>query len=525
MVGPSNKQSLVPAGGSMSAPYPVIEDLFTMPFQPGDVIVGKYEVIGLIGTGGVGFVVSARHVGFDERVALKFLRPEFATHPEAVARFTIEARASFKIRSEHVARVLDVDSLPDGTPFIAMELLEGTDLRSLLDRRLMLPIELAADCALETCEALAAAHAMHVIHRDIKPANLFLTGQGNATDHIKVLDFGISKVALASQTHRALTRIAVGTPPYMSPEQVRASSDLDARSDIWSLGCVLYEMLTGTAPFDRMSLMQSCAAVLEDDPVPVRDLRSVIPQELEDIVARCLQKDPGARYADIAEVAQALVPFGSGKCGGYANRCRALLNGERLARSSTPSAFPAVRPSASTLGFRTSTASRLPAVESAMRVSFVEAMPPTAAIADPISRVTALHSTDGGIAKVGARGDKTPLLRWALGVTGVLLALVATGLLLRDGREHPSAHVAATATAPKGNLQQDTRSALSEQPSPAADAKPEPFTPPPSAATPAPTPAALKSSADAKRKRVAKAAARSVASKRFSQIDEIDVGF
>jgi serine/threonine protein kinase len=345
-----DKQSSRPAQPSMSGPRTTAIEPFTMPFQPGEVIVGKYKVIRLIGTGGVGFVVSARHVGFDEVVALKFLRPEFATHAEAVTRFTIEARASFKIKSEHVARVLDVDTLLDGTPFIAMELLEGTDLRSLLERCRVLAIQPAVDYALQTCEALAAAHSLHVIHRDIKPENLFLTGPGDETDHIKVLDFGISKVALTGtgrHTNQALTRIAVGTPPYMSPEQVRASSDLDARSDIWSLGCVLYELLTGTAPFDRMSLMQSCAAVLEEQPAPPRDLRPSVSHELDAVVMRCLEKHPDARFQNVAELAEALAPFGSGQLGTYSDRCRAFLNGEGLGRRSTPSALPPVprRPS------------------------------------------------------------------------------------------------------------------------------------------------------------------------------------
>ena len=343
------ESKLSPTGAASSVrpglASPALES-FSMPFQPGEVIAGKYKVIRLIGTGGVGFVVAARHVGFDEVVALKFLRPEFATHPEAVSRFTIEARASFKIKSEHVARVLDVDTLADGTPFIAMELLEGTDLRSLLDRCRMLAIEPAVDYVLQTCEALAAAHALRIIHRDIKPENLFLTGPGDETDQIKVLDFGISKVALTGtgrQTNQALTRIAVGTPPYMSPEQVRACRDLDARSDIWSLGCVLYELLTGTAPFDRLSLMQSCAAVLEEDPVPLRDVRPVISHELDDVVLRCLQKDPAARFQDVAELAEALTPFGSGQLATYSERCRAFLTGEGFLRRSTPNTVPPVR--------------------------------------------------------------------------------------------------------------------------------------------------------------------------------------
>ena len=348
-----DKQVKLPVRGSLSGVRSVTEPdaepssrqltqgtlgAFELPFQHGEVIGGKYKVIRLIGTGGVGFVVSARHIGFDEIVALKFLRPEFSTHTEAVTRFTIEARASFKIKSEHVARVIDVDSLPDGTPFIAMELLEGTDMRSLLDRCRVLPIASAVDYALQTCEALAAAHAQHIIHRDIKPENLFLSGQGEPADQIKVLDFGISKVALEGpkrQTQPALTRVAVGTPPYMSPEQVRASSDLDARADIWSVGCVLYEFLTGTAPFDRMSLMQSCAAVLEEEPVPPRDLRLPIPLELDAVVMRCLRKDPQERYQDVAELAQALVPFASERFRGYAQRCRDQLSCESTGRRPT----------------------------------------------------------------------------------------------------------------------------------------------------------------------------------------------
>jgi serine/threonine protein kinase len=303
---------------------------FRMPFEPGDVIASKYRVQQLIGTGGVGFVVAATHVGLDDSVALKFLKPEFATNEEAVTRFTIEARASFKIKNEHVARVLDVDTLPDGTPFMVMELLEGSDLRSILETHRYLPIPLAVDFALQSCEALAAAHALHIVHRDIKPENLFVTLYGEG-DHIKVLDFGISKVALTQAplpTRKtratALTMMAVGTPPYMSPEQVRASTDLDARADIWSLGCVLYELLTGNAPFERMSLMQACAAVLEEEPLPLREGCPEASAELEAAVMRCLRKEPAERYGNIAELAHALAPFGT-RSKACADRCTELL--------------------------------------------------------------------------------------------------------------------------------------------------------------------------------------------------------
>ncbi len=304
---------------------------FDLPFAPGEILVDKYCVQKLIGTGGVGFVVAATHVGLDDSVALKFLKPEFATHPEAVARFVTEARACFKIKNEHVARVLDVDTLPDGRPFMVMELLEGRDLRSILEAHHYLPVELAVDLALQTCEALAAAHARQIVHRDIKPENLFVTQSGE-DDHIKVLDFGISKVALTQQAQQptrktratVLSMMSVGTPPYMSPEQVRAASDLDARSDIWSLGCVIYELLTSKAPFERMSLMQSCAAVLEDEPLPLRESCPEAPEALEVAVMRCLRKNPAERFADVAELAQALAPFGS-RSVHCADRCAELL--------------------------------------------------------------------------------------------------------------------------------------------------------------------------------------------------------
>ena len=331
--------------GDVAQQEPGPTDLSQIPFEPGQLIHGKYELLRLLGSGGVGYVVAARHIGFDDLVALKFLRPEFATHQEAVSRFTIEARASFRLRSEHVARMLDVD-IHDGVPFIAMELLEGQDLRNVLEARRVLEVAPTVDYLLQTCEALAAAHAIGVIHRDIKPENLFLLGNGDGHEHLKVLDFGISKVAVRGdnrKTHQALTRLAVGTPPYMSPEQVRASSALDARSDIWSVGCVLYELLTGTAPFDRVSLMQACAAVLEDEPLAPHELNAQVPEGLSAIVMRCLRKDPNDRFPDVASLAEALSTFGSGRFASYAARCRAHLAGEGPGRRSTPTGYTSVQ--------------------------------------------------------------------------------------------------------------------------------------------------------------------------------------
>jgi serine/threonine protein kinase len=289
---------------------------FTMPFAAGEVLGGKYKVLDLVGTGGVAFVVSARHVALDEVVALKFLRPEFATHAEAVRRFTIEGRANFKIQSDHVVRVLDVDALADGTPFIVMELLEGTDLGRELEARGALPIDQAVSYALQACEGLATAHAAYVVHRDIKPENLFLTKNEQGVLRVKLLDFGISKVALgnlgksehSSPAHAQGTTI-LGSPPYMSPEQVRGSSETDARTDIWSLGCVLYELLTNRTPFERPSVAETCAAILTDAPLALRKLCPAAPAELEAVVMRCMTKEPGGRFQDVGQLANALLPF------------------------------------------------------------------------------------------------------------------------------------------------------------------------------------------------------------------------
>jgi serine/threonine protein kinase len=313
------------AGGTLAGPGPQTvfgPPPFTMPFSPGQVLAGKYEVVSLIGVGGISFVVAALHRGFDNYVALKFLRPEFALHPEAARRFIAEAKSNFKLRSEHIVRVLDVDRLPNEKPFMVMERLAGFELRALIADRGPLSVELAVDFALQTCEALATAHAARVIHRDIKPENLFVTRHSDQPEQIKVLDFGICREVLTlDQPHqRIVTTEAVGSPPYMSPEQVRGAPDIDARSDIWSLGCVLYEMLSGTAPFHRPSAPEAFAAVLEAPAPPLRELVADLPQELDAVVARCLAKEPRDRFQSVAELADALVPFAPVRA--YANAAR-----------------------------------------------------------------------------------------------------------------------------------------------------------------------------------------------------------
>jgi len=304
------------------------QDPTDLPFTPGELIAGKYEVLKLIGSGGMGYVLSAMHVELGEVVALKFLRPEALLIDELVERFAREARAAAKIRSEHVARVFDVGTLPDGVPFIVMEHLEGLDLADTLQQQGPLPIKVAVEYVMQACEALAAAHAAGVVHRDIKPENLFLTRHAQGLDFIKILDFGISKVAL-TPGKRAFVRtmMPLGSPVYMSPEQIRASDQVDARTDIWSLGCVLFELLTGTVAFDEPTLMQLSAAILEQDPVPLRALLPDAPPELEAVVLKCLEKDITKRYSNIAELAIALYPFAPRRSRISAERCyHALKN-------------------------------------------------------------------------------------------------------------------------------------------------------------------------------------------------------
>lgn len=299
--------------------------------SPGDVLGGKYRVVNLIGEGGMGYVMSATHVELGELVALKFLRPEAMQFQELVGRFAREAQAAAKIRSEHVARVYDVGTTPMGVPYIVMEHLQGQDLASLLEDGTRVSVETAVDYVMQACEGLASAHALGIVHRDIKPENLFLTQSGpGAPSVIKLVDFGISKVDLTlpqPQGSRAMaqTTTLLGSPRYMSPEQIRNSTQVDGRADIWALGCVLYELFTGHPAYNAPSLMELGAAILGDEPVPVRVLANSVPPELDAVVTRCLQKRPADRFQNVAELAAALLPFGPRRARMFAERCQSLL--------------------------------------------------------------------------------------------------------------------------------------------------------------------------------------------------------
>lgn len=282
------------------------------PVRPGDVLAGKFEVERVLGEGGMGVVVAARHLELDQRVAVKFLLPEIAKRNDAAERFRREARAAVKIKSEHVARVLDVGSNEDGVPYMVMEYLEGHDLGDELRARGPLPIEEAVRYLLEACEAVAEAHAAGIVHRDLKPANLFLAQRADGTRLVKVLDFGISKsVSGGSAADLSLTATSalIGSPLYMSPEQMHSAKSVDTRTDIWSLGAILYQLLANRPPYVAESIPSLCSALLNDTPPPLSDFREDVPAGLQQAISKALAKDRELRWQNVAELCVALVPF------------------------------------------------------------------------------------------------------------------------------------------------------------------------------------------------------------------------
>ena len=310
-----------------------MENARNVALVPGQVLANKYRVERIIGQGGFGVVVAAHHLQLDERVAIKVLLPEIASRPDAVARFLREGRATIKIRSEHVVRVLDVGTLESGAPFLVMEYLEGQDLAALLARRGPLAPWLAVDHVLQACEALAEAHALGIVHRDLKPANLFLTQRRDGTTSIKVLDFGISKVTRPGEQGMTSSGVLVGSPRYMSPEQMRSARQVDARTDIWSLGVITYELVCGRAPFDATSFPELFAKVTSHAPPAMRSWRADVTSGLDAAIAKCLEKDPARRYADVALLAAALAPFGGAGATTSAQRIQRVLGAPIVVRS------------------------------------------------------------------------------------------------------------------------------------------------------------------------------------------------
>jgi serine/threonine-protein kinase len=295
-----------PSHPDRSAPPP-------LSFRAGAILCGKYRIDRVVAEGGLGIVLAATHLQLGQRVAIKYLKRSAAGLKATVDRFVREAQLASQIRSDHVVRVHDVGTLDDGGPYIVMEYLEGVDLAHVLDAG-PLHVRTAIDYVLQACDALAEAHAMGIVHRDLKPGNLFLAKRAAGSSIVKIIDFGISKGAPSRSPSGTWEHVTTageifGTPVYMSPEQLRSMKSVDQRADVWALGVVLHELLTGTMPFDGASVPQLCTSILNDPPVRLTSVRPDAPRELEDVILKCLEKDRNRRYRNVAELAQELAPF------------------------------------------------------------------------------------------------------------------------------------------------------------------------------------------------------------------------
>jgi serine/threonine protein kinase len=280
--------------------------------REGDILAGKYRIDKILGAGGMGVVVAAHHIHLDDRVAIKFLLPHALANRETVARFAREAQAAVKIKSEHVARVTDVGTLENGAPYMVMEYLDGGDLSAWLIKRGALPVEQAVEFLLQACEAIAEAHSLGIVHRDLKPANLFVIRRPDGGLSVKVLDFGISKRTGLGGSAGSMTRTSaiMGSPLYMSPEQMASSKDTDPRSDIWALGIILYELLTGDAPFVADTMPELVLKIVSSPAPLLRSLKPDAPIGLERVILRCLEREREKRYQSVAELATGLVEYG-----------------------------------------------------------------------------------------------------------------------------------------------------------------------------------------------------------------------
>jgi eukaryotic-like serine/threonine-protein kinase len=272
------------------------EALVSAPVTSGEVVAGKYRVERVLGEGAMGVVVAATHLALEESVAIKIMRADLAHQSGPRERFIQEARISARLKSDHVARVMDVGQLPRGNPFIVMEYLDGRDLGEVLTERGAAPPEVAAGWIVEACDAVHEAHLNGVIHRDLKPENLFLAVRRDGSTRIKVLDFGVSKLIAAADgppesRPRAMTNGAIGTPAYMAPEQMSATEHVGPHTDVWALGVILYELVSGRHPFEGATLAEFCGRILRDDPPPLAAVVPGVDPELSDIVRCAMQKD------------------------------------------------------------------------------------------------------------------------------------------------------------------------------------------------------------------------------------------
>jgi eukaryotic-like serine/threonine-protein kinase len=410
-----------------------------LPIVVGQVIAQKYRVDRFIGQGGMGVVVAGFHLELDQPVAIKFLVSESGLESEGAERFRREARAAAKIHSQHVARVFDIGLLDERVPYMVMELLNGSDLEQEIERRGPLPVAEATGYVLQAIDAVAEAHSVGIVHRDLKPTNLFLAQRADGSRIVKVLDFGISK-SLGSGRRRevALTRTAafVGSPLYMSPEQMRSARDVDTRADVWALGAILYVMVTGQLPHPGSSLPEVCLAVMNTLPRPLKDFVPDAPDGLEPILMKCLAKEPSQRYASVAELAEQLLSFAP-EWHLVVERATRLLGGVSRPGSYPPSFARSSNPpegSSEPLG-------NIRRGASTQRIS-------APAMKDK-DQPTPPSATEAPWSKTGGKGGKN---RRAPLIIASLLALVTVlGLLIYGTRRKPDAPALAAAASSPSN--------------------------------------------------------------------------
>jgi eukaryotic-like serine/threonine-protein kinase len=388
----------------------------------GSIVAGKYRIDRILAEGGMGVVVAATHLHLEQSVALKFLRGGVSLQLDALARFKREAKAAAQLRSEYVARVIDAGVTEDGTPYMAMEYLEGQSLARTLQTLGRLDVASAVEYAIQACEGLAEAHSRRIVHRDIKPYNLFLVERAPGWNAIKILDFGISKVAFADGGNVA-TGVIIGSPCYMSPEQLRATATVDQRTDLWSLGATLYELLVGHAAFDASQSLPELITAILDKPAPrVRDARSDVPPALDAVVDRCLAKDREERFSSAGELATALLPFATPRARIIAERAASMTPAFRMGLSERPPSLsaPPAAPSPS---------------------SAEDAPVPEAASQSPTSLALGSQSDDTEGAKMEPPKSPASTRRW--------LSIASAGAVLAAG-------VVAVATVGKSNGHENT---------------------------------------------------------------------